>query len=310
MIQWGIACGPQSAIFLDILLHSLEKTTTNLSELQLLLGMNSNTDHHSLLAQVAAEHPQVNCLLIETGVDAVQASHSHAQTLDVLLNQMTTEIGIVSDVDIVMLLPEWDLVIKEIMATHDFIGVPYSSKLRFRVTGLPTAFFMCFKPKLLHGCHFSFTPSKNIHKWSQILKSSKLRSLPNPELLQYGVTRVTETNKNCFPHNPVGTFVILDTGIDVYFKLLPCDFKYFTFSETVDHEITDIKRNVDLYLHQQSPLLTHFRKARKKCVIKIHHDKYLIRLDPIFFSWVKVVSKHLQIECPYSKTKFFLPKTI
>jgi hypothetical protein len=154
-LQIGIPCGYNSEHYVNFLLDSIRKTISDVGRTQVLLGQSKPEVNTQIIVD---NNPDFNIEVVQAFSSDI-GSLGHGKCLDVMLEHMTLEYGIVVDCDVAFLEKNWDItMIDEIRDNNVIIGAG-TEKHHHHYYNFPFTIMVLFKTAVLKEVEISFRPS-------------------------------------------------------------------------------------------------------------------------------------------------------
>ena len=193
IIDVMVPCGKNSEDYFPFLLKSLEALSSGNHAFNFLLGINDSSVSLERLEDIDSKFNITVYDCITSSIGSV----GHGDCLDLLFPKVKSEIGMVCDVDTVVLKKDWDdMLIKHLNQDEKnaMIGTEYD-RTNAKLMKFPNVVFSLFRTKILSDCNVSFGP---IESGKRVV--------------------VDENNFEIFGKN-IGDEIILDVSINVCYSL-------------------------------------------------------------------------------------------
>ena len=251
--QIGIPCGPNSELFVNFLLSTINKTIHNKKTTEIILGINKPGIKLDLITQGIKE---LNLRVVERHSNH-QSSFGHADCLNLIFENMNAQWGFFLDADTAVLKKEWDLdLIGELTENTVMIGSEY-----YKNDGK-----MVKRPNVI-TCAFDIKTFKKL----------KIDFMPSMKTIV-----IDEKNKNIFG-SPIGSKIFLDTGCDMIENLISSGYETKVlnivsprYPETNQNlKVLDLNQRGEEYHLSQKAISTHIGRS-------LSRD---FNSDPIILNW-------------------------
>ena len=261
-IQIGVACGSNCELYVNFLMKTIENTVSDKKRIEFILGINKpNVDRESLL-----KYKDVFNIKIIDALSNEHGSMGHGHCLDKILEQMSSEYGMIVDCDVAFLEKDWDVkLINELDDKKIIIGAATESN-HHHYYNFPFTIMVLFKTKILKTLNVSFKP-----KLVDII--------------------LTEKNAKLFGRE-VGDKIHLDTAWQLPLKVKSAGYDGISLpliSPRYDHgreNMLFMKEGMRGEEHQLNgvPIFTHVGRSSTR----------LFSSDPIVIKWKKRVEEWLE----------------
>jgi len=148
-IQIGIACGSNCEEYVNFLVFSILKTTSNLNNFEFLLAINNKIVNIQFLENIFINNNlKYKIIKYDLKNNTTNPSgYNHALCLNEILKNMDKEYGMIIDCDVVLLEKNWDNKLLEMFKDNvAIIGSEYDGN---KYLDFPNAIFCIFKTSIL-----------------------------------------------------------------------------------------------------------------------------------------------------------------
>lgn len=151
-----VPCGKNSEEYFPFFLNSLESLSSGNHTLNFLLGINDSSVDQKIFDNIKSEYDIriFNCVTSSVG------SVGHGECLDFLLSKVESEVGLMCDVDTVVLKKNWDDMLVQRLNSDEknaMIGTEYD-RTNKKLMNFPNAVFSMFKVKPFLDLGVTFNP--------------------------------------------------------------------------------------------------------------------------------------------------------
>ena len=265
---------------LEYLISNFIITTTKFDRLRIIVSYHNNNELKILQSSSIFKyiHKTIHAPIVEDETILFKPSYNHSIALKYLMENIESEIVVISDYDIAILKYGWDEIIEHNLENnYDIIGVPYPNlNFSFKSISASDKSIISFPTNLTFSKYQSlpnlvFFCTKNI-----TIKNFFNNRLTNFHvfLLNGGLPfRIINSKKLESDNNlPLGSFQWLDTGYEIPEVISNSKLSYMTLLYDYNQKIlpTDMSENIlnhpEIYLFPRInvPFLVHFKKSSKK----------------------------------------------
>jgi len=168
-IQIGVACGLHSEKYIELLIHSVNKTASNENEIEFLLGISDpNEDYKKYHSEYigSVDRNYINNIqskyaykIIDIITEDRSTNFRHGKALDELFKHFDSDYAMFIDCDVAMLTDNWDVkMMNKLVDNIVIIGCEYPSYRSRKYRKFPNATFCMFKTAILKEIDISFVP--------------------------------------------------------------------------------------------------------------------------------------------------------
>ena len=260
-LQIGIPCGPNSESFANFLLSTINRTITNNTKVEVLLGINKPNIQKNL---ITADIKNLNIKFIERH-SLHQSSAGHADCLNLITEHMTSRWGIFLDADVAILKKEWEIDLLSQLNNHVvMIGSEYY-KNDGKMVRRPNVITCAFDVDVFKKLNINFMPS--------------MKSI-----------LINENNQHIFGAK-IGSRIFMDTGCDMIKTLITSGY---------ETKVLDIVSPRYIETHKDLKVLDLNQRGEEyhldNVAISTHIGRSLTRNfnnDPIVFNWKSKIEEWL-----------------
>lgn len=152
-IQLGIACGRNSEGYVGFLMDSVKKTISDLNRVEFLIGINKPVDMQLLLRN----SKDCNYRILDARTP-VEGSVGHGQCMDIILQNMDAEYGMMVDSDVAFLKKDWDLQLESKIEDGVVIVGAGTEKDHHHYYDFPYTIMIFFLTEALKSSGVTFVP--------------------------------------------------------------------------------------------------------------------------------------------------------
>jgi hypothetical protein len=154
-IQIGIPCGPNSELFANFLIRSIEKTISNEFDYSFIIGINKNGVNRAKIV----ENFDIKKFHFVEETSSEQSSLGHAHCLNLILKNMDSKWGFLIDSDVALLAKDWDkILISQLNNKVIMIGSQYHHS-DGKMINRPNVITCAIDVEVFHQLKIDFTPS-------------------------------------------------------------------------------------------------------------------------------------------------------
>jgi len=235
-IQMGIACGVNCEPYVKFLIDSVNKTASNPSSFEYILGINKFSVNVDLLKAIGPNVQVVNAF------DSDFGSISHGKCLDAIFGKINSHYGMIVDCDVAFLQKGWDNTFKALLNENVIVvGSEYDGNKYMNFPNVVGCFFLT---KVLKKLKVSFAA-----KIGEMLEIDASNSL--------------------IYNRQVGEKILLDVGWEMCYKLKTNNYKGVTlplvnrFKEPMCKFIINGMKGVEYQLNGV-PMFTHAGRSSSR----------------------------------------------
>jgi len=189
-IQIGIPCYLKSEPYVNFLIESIIKTVSDISRIEMILGVNKLGVNKSELLKYSKE---VNIKVVDAVAPEV-GNRGHGYCLDKILETMTAKYGMFVDCDVAFLEKKWDEILMEKLNDNIVVVGGDTDPIHNHYKNFPSWIMMMFDVNIVKKCNISFMPANNKY------------------------VKLDENNCHLFNEKP-GNTIHLDTSWELPYKL-------------------------------------------------------------------------------------------
>jgi hypothetical protein len=158
----GIPAGSNSELYVNHLIYSIEKYTSDLVKRRYIIGVNSQNVDCVYIENIFKNLKIEKYKIVKNIQRKKGISDGHGKCLDSILEEMTATYGVFLDSDVYMLSKDWDqLLIKEINDKNIIVGSEYHPS-DGKIVNFPNVITCLFDVKKFKDMKISFVPKMTI----------------------------------------------------------------------------------------------------------------------------------------------------
>ena len=157
-IDIGIPAGFNSELYIDLLVRSCEKTKSEESEFNYILGVNDKRVDVNFFERMFQSLEIKNYKVVVKYHDKSGISDGHGKCLDLIMSNMESKYGVFLDSDVVLLSKGWEkLLLNELDSKHIMIGSEYHRR-DGKIVKFPNVITCMFDVDKFKELEISFVP--------------------------------------------------------------------------------------------------------------------------------------------------------
>jgi len=193
-IQIAVACGFNSEKYTELLLSTIDRTSSCENEIEYILGISDKDVDKNYISNIHTKYP---CKIIDIIGKHTRSSRGHGEALDKLFKYFDSDYGMFMDCDTAILAKNWDVKMKNHFVNNiAIVGCEYGGKAN-KYKNFPNAYFCMFKTDILRKINISFMPISRSHR---------------------DRIKINDEQANAFCRSK-GDSIIMDTGWELPYKI-------------------------------------------------------------------------------------------